>query len=159
MNSLDKLNLDQMIKENDVKDFTKEIRKKKHSNLIKTDLDNMLNIFEKFKSLDNEHLKNILDNLLIEEAPFLYKNYTDIFNKIKNKEMDIDIFNQFLDTLKEIEDNKLDQHEASYKIGKILKELYIDSALKRSEKLDKLHEKKTIEAKEISYKEFKNIKK
>ena len=36
--------------------------------------------------------------------------------------------------LKEIEDNKIDQHEASVKIGKILKKLFIDSAMKNEKK-------------------------
>jgi hypothetical protein len=38
--------------------------------------------------------------------------------------------------LREIEDGKLDQHEGSFEVGKILKSIYIDSALKRSENLD-----------------------
>jgi pyruvate kinase len=39
----------------------------------------------------------------------------------------------------EIEDGKVDQHEASFKVGKKLKEIYIDSALKKSDKLDNEH--------------------
>jgi len=38
--------------------------------------------------------------------------------------------------LREIEDGKLDQHEGSFKVGTILKRIYVDSALKRSENLD-----------------------
>jgi hypothetical protein len=38
--------------------------------------------------------------------------------------------------LREIEDGKLDQHEGSFEVGKILKSIYVDSALKRSENLD-----------------------
>jgi hypothetical protein len=33
------------------------------------------------------------------------------------------------------------QHEASVEVGTLLKQIYIDSALKKSEKLDKLHAK------------------
>ena len=32
---------------------------------------------------------------------------------------------------------KVDQHEGSVLVGKLLKELYVDSALRRSENLDK----------------------
>ena len=46
------------------------------------------------------------------------------------------IFNKFLDVLKRIEDGELDQHEGSFMVGTLLKELYIDSAIKKSEKLD-----------------------
>jgi len=41
-----------------------------------------------------------------------------------------------LNILKQIEDGELDQHEASYNFGTIMKEIYIDSALKKAEKLD-----------------------
>ena len=33
--------------------------------------------------------------------------------------------------VKDIEDGRLDQHDASYKVGTVLKEMYIDSALKK----------------------------
>ena len=41
--------------------------------------------------------------------------------------------------LKMIEDDKVNQHEGSVMVGKVLKELYIDSALKRGDHLDKEH--------------------
>jgi hypothetical protein len=44
--------------------------------------------------------------------------------------------------LREIEDGKLDQHEGSFEVGKILKSIYVDSALKRSENLDAEQAKK-----------------
>jgi hypothetical protein len=57
------------------------------------------------------------------------------------------------------------QHEASVEVGKLLKQIYIDSALKKSEKLDKQHDKgndskgdKDITlppAKKVSWKQYK----
>ena len=53
----------------------------------------------------------------------------------------------------------MDQHEASYTVGKVLKELYIDSALKQEEHRQKC-ENKTIKKKpknpirKITWKEF-----
>ena len=38
------------------------------------------------------------------------------------------MLNNFISCLKEIEDGKVDQNEASVKVGTILKEIYIDSA-------------------------------
>jgi hypothetical protein len=72
------------------------------------------------------------------------------------------ILNKFLDVLRKIEDGELDQHEGSFLVGTLLKELYIDSALKKAEKLDELAEK-APEPKHaennISWKQFKNMKK
>ena len=63
---------------------------------------------------------------------------------------------------KKIEDGELDQHEGSFMVGSILKELYIDSALKKSEKLDAMSEKspepKRADVK-ISWNQFKKINK
>jgi hypothetical protein len=39
-----------------------------------------------------------------------------------------------LTILKRIEDGELDQHEGSFEVGKLLKKLYIDSALRRNDK-------------------------
>ena len=44
--------------------------------------------------------------------------------------------------LRDIEDGKLDQHEGSFEVGKILKSIYVDSALKRADNLEAEHETK-----------------
>jgi len=57
--------------------------------------------------------------------------------------------------LKEIEDGKLDQHEGSVKVGQILKELYIDSALREDKKRhNKKH--KYRKSKNVSWSDFKS---
>jgi hypothetical protein len=89
-----------------------------------------------------------------------YDNYMDIFNKVVRDELDLVIMTKLLHVLKQIEDGEVDQHEGSVIFGKILKELYIDSAIKRGEKLDKEYEEEKqapIEGKKINWKEYKNI--
>ena len=157
MNKLEKLNLQKMISANNVKDETENIREKKHSNTIKMNLDKFLEIKKEYEN--NELDEHDYENRLIDECYFLFTNYTDIFNKIKKDELDISLFNEFLEILKSIEDGKIDQHEGSYKVGKLLKEIYVDSALKKSSKWDKLYEndKKDVKkGRELSYKDFKN---
>ena len=54
--------------------------------------------------------------------------------------------------------SKLDQHEGSFIVGTILKELYIDSALKRGDKLDKEYadsKPKQVEGKNVSFSQWK----
>ena len=65
---------------------------------------------------------------------------------------------QFLNVLERIEKGELDQHEGSFIVGTLLKELYVDSALKRGEKLDKEHadaKPKQLEGKQISFSQWK----
>ena len=100
------------------------------------------------------------------ECGFLFTYYTEIFNKIKKDEIDINILNKFIDVLRQIEDGELDQHSGSFLVGTLLKELYIDSALKKADKLNEEHEKNAPvkvqkEPVKISWKQFKssNLKK
>ena len=71
------------------------------------------------------------------ECNFLFTYYTDIYNKIRKDEIDLKILFQFLDVLQKIEDGKLDQHEASFEVWTLLKKIYVDSALKKAEKINK----------------------
>ena len=65
-----------------------------------------------------------------------------------------------------IEDGQLDQHEGSFEVGKLLKQIYVDSALRKSEHLDEQHtaseKRKTAHTqaavKNISWKQYKDIK-
>ena len=149
----EKFDLKKLISQTDCDDNTEQIVKLKHSNLIANDV-NILNELKKQGNLDIEVCK--------EKCFFLYKNYTDIFNKIVKDEIDIKILSQFLLVLKMIEDGKVDQHEGSVIVGKILKELYVDSALKMSDNLDKKYAAEVPDKNEgvkMSWKEYRNAKK
>jgi cell division protein YceG involved in septum cleavage len=76
------------------------------------------------------------DAMCVSRCVFLFTYYTDIYNRLKSGEIDLNLMMQMIRVLREIEDGKLDQHEGSFKVGKILKSIYVDSALKRSENLD-----------------------
>jgi len=135
MDISERLNLQKMISANNVEDMTEDIRRKKHSELIKTDLKTLLFLKKKYVNIQRENPSEFED-MCIKECNFLFNNYTDIFNKVKKDEIDLQLFNRFLNILKDIEDGHLDQHEGSFKVGTILKDIYIDSALKKSEKLN-----------------------
>jgi len=154
MDEKQRLQLNSMIKTNNVEDQTELIRQLKHSVILRNEVNNMILI--KGKYCDD---KEKIAEECINECGFLYTFYTDIFNKIKKDEIDINIFYKFLDVLKNIEDGGVDQHEASFLVGTLLKELYIDSALKKAEKLDKETETETKQPKRveinISWKEYK----
>ena len=79
-------------------------------------------------------------NLATTHCNFLFNKYTNIFNRLLKDEIDIRILLTFVKTLKQVEDGEVDQNEASVVVGKILKELYIDSALKREKKYEEIEE-------------------
>jgi len=153
----ERLNLKRLINDSECEDNTEHIRKVKHSVLIRDDirkLDTLKNTQGELKTSDFEKYKEKCS----QEVPFLYNNYTDIFNKMVNDELDLTIMTKMLVILKLIEDAKVDQHEGSAMMGKVLKELYVDSATKRMDNLDAKYEADKpvpIEGKKVSWKEFK----
>jgi hypothetical protein len=157
LNSDERLNLKKLIDESDCENNTENIRKLKHSKLIRDDvrkMDTLKNSNSELRKSNPEQFTEMCQS----ECSFLFNNYTDIFNKMLKDELDLTIMTKLLTVLKLIEDNKVDQHEASVMVGKILKELYVDSALKRSDNLDKLYESEKpipVESKKISWKEYK----
>jgi hypothetical protein len=161
MNSDERLNLKKLINEMDCENNTENIRKLKHSVLIRDDIRKLDVLKGKVGSLKDSDFPAFLEMCQL-ECSFLFNNYTDIFNKMIRGELDLTIMTKLLTVLKLIEDGKTDQHEGSYMIGKILKELYLDSAVKRADNIDREMEsqnekEKPSDGKAISWSEYKKM--
>jgi hypothetical protein len=148
-----RLQLQKMIKANNVEDQTELIRELKHSHLLQNDINNLIMLKAKYRNnQDKIHEEGM------NECGFLFTYYTDIYNKIRKDEIDLKILNQFLNILRRIEDGEIDQHEGSFIIGTLLKELYVDSALRKAEKLNQDEPEEIVQPREvvnISWKDFK----
>jgi hypothetical protein len=163
MNDDQRLQLQGMINEHNVIDKTEMIRKIKHSSILRKEVNEMIELKQLYKTnMDTSEFRNTA----MEKCNFLFKYYTDIFNKLRNDELNVDMLFDFLDVLEKIEKGSLNQHEASFQIGSILKNMYIDSAVKHAENLEKKEQenkssKQDInntpkkESKDISWKHFK----
>ena len=136
MDTLDRLNLSKMIDANNVQDCTDEIRAKKHSKLIGDDVTRLITLKQKYSRLAQSNTSQF-DAMCVSQCSFLFNNYMEIFNKVKKDEINLKILYQLLDVLKKIEDCKLDQHTGAFEVGKLLKTIYIDSALTKAERIDK----------------------
>ena len=156
MDDKQRLQLQNMIKTNNVEDQTDLIRDLKHSQVLRNEINNMIMIKAKYRGDDEKIAQECMN-----ESNFLFTYYTDIFNKVKKDEIDINLLYKFLDILKKIEEGQLDQHEGSFQVGTILKTIYVDSALKKAEKLDAANETEKVEPKKasvnISWKQFKKM--
>ena len=158
LNDTDRLNLQKMIKANDAEDFTGLIRQEKHSALIREEVERLIELKKDFSRLAKSNPQSF-EQMCISRCNFIFNRYTDIFNKVKKDELDLAILFQFLTVLKQIEEGEIDQHEGSVAVGRLLKQLYIDSAIKKGDKLDekyKKNEKPTPKPKNISWSQFKN---
>lgn len=157
MDNTDKLNLSKMLNQGDVEETTTKIRELKHSTRIHEDIVKLTELKAKYSRLEKTN-KNQFDDMCVSKCSFLFNNYTDIFNKVKKGIIDLNMLTKFLNILKSIEDGDLDQHEASFEVGKILKEIYIDSAIKSADRNDKKQENKFRKHKKISWDEYKQKK-
>ncbi len=152
MNQDQQLLLNRMIKENDTQDNTCKIQSLKHSQKIRRDVSIIQNIKRKnhcndFKTLDNE--------AQAKGCGFLFKHYPNIYNKLLKNQIQIKILYRFLDELEKIEKGQQNQHEASYKIGLLLKEMYIDKKIdvKKESSTNQSTTKRRV--KKITYEEYK----
>lgn len=155
MSESDRLNLQRMIKEQNVEDQTSHIRSLKHSNPIALDILKIRKIQRDFPNLsENEMREKCAD-----ACPFLYSNYLDIFNRMCRGTLDTNMFSRFLFILKKIEDGDCDAHEGAFAIGKMLKEIYIDSALRNADVCAAANggnvEHEFVKPRDISWRDFK----
>ena len=151
------LNMKALMESDDYVNNTDRIREIKHSESIMVDIGKICELKQthhKMKIIEEEKFKHLCQT----SCPFLYNNYTDIFNKVINDELNMKMMVDFVQVLKQIEEGKMDQYDASVKIGTILKEMYVDSAMRRGEKIDEKHAAeatKFVEPRSLSWKEFK----
>jgi len=156
MDANQKLHLQKMITANNVEDTTDLIRQLKHSHVLREDVNNLIMLKAKYPD-DQESLH--LEGMV--ECNFLFTYYTDLYNKIRKDEIDLKILFKAFDVLRDIEDGKIDQHEGAYAFGSLLKKVYVDSALKKAEKLNAESGEKEPEYKgpqvNVSWSQFKKM--
>jgi hypothetical protein len=161
LTSKERLDLQKLISESDATNNTEHIRSVKHSVLIRDDIRKMGNLKSR-EQLMRQNNPDAFKELCERECAFLFENYFDIFNRLFRDELDLTIMTKLLTILKLIEDGRVDQHEGSVMVGKALKELYIDSAIKHGDNLDKQYASDDVaqpkeEGKKISWKDFKKM--
>ena len=153
------IDLKDFLANSDYVDNTNKLREKKHGKLIKEAISDI----EQIRSETGELYKTDIElfkNKCTDKNIFLYNNYFDIFNKVCTKEIDLNIMEEFISVLRSIEEELIDQHEGSVKIGELLKRLYVDSALRKGENINKNNptEVKVFkESKDISWKQYKKL--
>ena len=160
MNQSERIQLKKMINDNNVEDMTNEIREKKHSEKIRTDVTRMIELKKKYPRLEKTNPEQF-DSMVTSQCSFLFNNYTDIFNRVKKNEINLDTLWQLLNILRRIEDGDVDQHTGSFEVGKLLKKIYIDSAIMKENNTQAKNKnkknKKITAKKKITWEEYKKM--
>lgn len=141
MDEKSRLKLNEMIKENHVTDQTELIRELKHSAILRYETNRLVEIQQEHPQATFAELRD----LSMMECHFLFSYYTDIYNRVLKQELELPLLYKFLDILEKIENGECDQHTASFQVGTILKEIYVDSALKKAEKLERENQERKKE--------------
>ena len=158
MNQSESLNIQKLIESKDYENNTEKIRNLKHSSKIRNALITMTSLKASHSKMREQEPEKF-SQLCMNQCGFLYNNYTNIYHKVYKDEINLKLMDKFISVLEEIETGSIDQHEGSVKVGTILKEIYIDSALKESENLDKKYQNEKTEFVEpikMSWSEFKS---
>lgn len=126
MNDNERKALDKMIQESEFVDNTNLIRSTNHSELIKNDINNLLKLRQKYNNIND---LDIYKKLAKDECNFLFRNYRKIFDKLMDNQLELNVMYLLIKTLRKIEDGEIDQNEGSVEVGKILKQIYIDTVI------------------------------
>lgn len=113
--------LDDIIKEHKIEDNTNYVVNNKKASMIKKEFYALL----KIKHVHG-HEKLNLSRI---QAPYLYKNYKPIFDKIITKDFNVELFKDLIAVLEKIENKKIDLNEGSFIFGKKLKTIFVDKCI------------------------------
>ena len=108
MNPSERLDLKRLIQHSDYEDNTEGIRKLKHSDLIQTEISKMEFLKKRDAKIRIEHPR-VFEETCRRECSFLFNGYMEIFTPLLKDELDINLMNRALTTLKQIENGEIDQ--------------------------------------------------
>lgn len=156
MDPKNRLLLNKLVSQYDSEDTTEKIRELKHSKRIYDDVSTIQKLKRDY-SLLRETNKDQFTTMMKKHAPFLYENYSNIFHRLKKDQVNIQVLFMFLKTLESIENGDIDQHEASVKIGQLLKEMYVDKVIDTSNEENKVYKKPKNDINWQQYKTMQDI--
>jgi hypothetical protein len=131
MNQDHREKLNEMLKDNDdAVDNTDYIREQKYSDKIKLDVEKLMIFKSKHKELLATNRQEY-DAKIKEECSFLFSTFPEVLDKLKEDNIDMKLMFQIIQIYRQIEEGKIDQHEASFMLGTVLKEIYVDTVISK----------------------------
>jgi hypothetical protein len=143
----DRYQLKKMVEANSVEDNTLKLRELQHSGEIRRCVNYIVETKKKFST------KAEVETAIAGECGFLLFHYYDIYNLVL-KDGDVDLLNKFLDVLHRIEVGELDQHEGSFLVGKVLKEMYVDTVVRETASREEKKEK--VAHRDLTWSQYRN---
>jgi hypothetical protein len=136
----DRIDLKRVMSNMDYTDNTAYIRRAKHSTQIQQGIMDLVTFMKAHPEVTEGDDPFVMEDQAKVASPFLYENYRDIFRRVLRNEVSFPMLAKIIEVLKAIEEDRVDQQEGSIKVGKLLKEMYLDSAVRHGDNLDKKYQ-------------------
>jgi hypothetical protein len=152
----DRIQLENMLRENEVEDTTRKIQELKHSSKLSASIkliEKMKKQYPRMFKTDYEKFERMVRT---RDEQWMWSHYTSIYHKLMKNQLDPSILNSMVDVLQKIENNEFTQHEASVAIGRMLKQIYIDGKIRDTPDTQRNKRKQQRKMKKIDWKEYKN---
>jgi len=133
-------------------DMTEKIRDVKHSAQLKKSIHHLMEFKHRNRALLTEN-RSEFESSLMKEDNFLFMNYMELYTTLLKTDVDPITMSAVLTCLEQIENGECNQHEASVKVGTLLKSIYIDKVIQDTSHIADPHK----EHKKLSWKEFKDL--
>lgn len=125
MTEKQKFQLNEMIAQYNPVDQTELIRQLKHSAIMRQEVQLLTSIQRDFFHEDlQDPTHSIIRMKIQEQCPLLNTYFGGVVTKMLTGEFDVTILYRLIDVLGEIEKGTINQHEASFLVGTILKNIY-----------------------------------
>ena len=128
MDDKDRENLAKLLKAYEPDENTGLIRTQKNSSIIKEET-------MSFKKLQQTHERmmktnsKMFRNMATKKCMLISEKFPMIFEKMLSNTLDYDVFGRFIFMLEQIENGRMNQHEASYHVGMLLKKMFVDTQI------------------------------
>lgn len=139
----ERIELERMLRENHVEDTTAKIRTLKHSKPIRECLVLIERMKREYPRIYQNNYAQFEQMVQSRGGAWLWSNYTNIYNKLMKNQINPQVVFSMVEVLEQIEQGKLDQHEASVVVGKLLKHIFVDGAIHQDGKPGKKATKKS----------------
>lgn len=150
----DRIQLENMLRENKVEDTTHKIQELQHSSKLLESLKIIEGLKKQYPRIYKTNYSRFEEIVRNRGGDWLWSHYTNIYHKLMKNELDPKIMYSMIQVLEKIERKELNQHEASVAVGKMLKQIYIDGVVS-NDKPSYKQTKKKKQTKNISWTEYK----
>lgn len=151
----DRIQLENMLRENEVEDTTRKIRELKHSSKLLASVKLIERMKKQYPRMVKTNYEQFEKMVRTRDEHWMWTHYTNIYHKLMKNQLNPSVLYSMVAVLQKIENNELTQHEASVAVGRMLKQIYIDGVIHDTPDTQRNQRKQQRKMKKIDWSEYK----